>query len=969
MAAITITAEWVEQLLGTPTLAEQTTRVQSANLLNSDGLAALLNEADRLLNAAPHQAEQLILLSERLAEHIAAAPVLPQAAYWRAMCQVVRGEYRLAQTLIAMAHAGYTSLGMTDAALHTNVGLISVLGEAGEFERALQIGETTLRQIGLALPANLTQEPAEYTLLAAKLYLNCGNCYEYIGQYEQALAAYTAARQHYAQLGMQDALAQVMENSAVMMVSLGQVQAALPVFTAAQQIYAQEHLGVVEAQMLINIGEAHLLLGNFTQSLQAFNDAAQRLETLGETVERYILWRHTGDAYLALNLYGEALDAYRQARQGLQTKGFVYFDALALWGMGTALAAQAQPTLAQQLLSDAAQQFHSAGNTPLLATVMLEQANLHELVGETVLARTLASKALQLVAESNWNVQKIYAYLRNADLALPDTTAAEIFLRSAEPLVGALGLPHLRYRLDQRLGHVRLLQGADAEAQRYLEQAVAEIERLRSTLVQERLRASFLADKITAYQDLVQLHLKQGNIQQAFALTERAKSRALVDLLSGVIQSQLDQPADPTTTQQLQELQADLNAIYNEMLTGNANENLRTADISILQHRALELEQTISRLRLQPGAVSPRESAMSAPALPSAALWQALAPDQALVVYHMLGSEIIAFVCVNRQIQLVRQLSSVAQVQPILGRLTAQWERARVAQPFLQRHLVQLQQATQRLLHTLYLELMAPIWSQLEIMAPLAVDAVRQLVIVPHALLHQLPFHALHDGERYLVERCAISYAPSATVFALCQQRTRRRTGTALAIGVPDERIPAVAQEVQRVASRLQAQAFPVQTHLHEAATVAALTELAPHSRLLHLACHGLFRGDNPMFSALKLHDGWLTAAAVAQFDLTGALVTLSACESGRSQVIGGDEILGLTYAFLSAGAATLVVSQWLVQDQVTAQLMEEWYGYFAECNDAVEALRCAQLTVMARYPHPYYWAPFFLVGQRASGL
>jgi CHAT domain-containing protein len=133
----------------------------------------------------------------------------------------------------------------------------------------------------------------------------------------------------------------------------------------------------------------------------------------------------------------------------------------------------------------------------------------------------------------------------------------------------------------------------------------------------------------------------------------------------------------------------------------------------------------------------------------------------------------------------------------------------------------------------------------------------------------------------------------------------------------------------------------------------------------LHLACHGLFRADNPMFSSLKLHDGWLTAADVMQLDLTGALVTLSACESGRNEVFAGDELIGLTRAFLGVGAPALVVSLWLVQDETTASLMEKYYEQLRDGAGPAEALRTAQLAIMEERPHPYYWAPFVLVGKR----
>ncbi len=93
--------------------------------------------------------------------------------------------------------------------------------------------------------------------------------------------------------------------------------------------------------------------------------------------------------------------------------------------------------------------------------------------------------------------------------------------------------------------------------------------------------------------------------------------------------------------------------------------------------------------------------------------------------------------------------------------------------------------------------------------------------------------------------------------------------------------------------------------------------------------------------------------------------MTLSACESGRSQVTAGDEILGLTRAALGAGATTVVVSLWLVQDETTATLMGEWYSEYSRTAEPATALRTAQLALKARYPHPYYWAPFMLIGRR----
>jgi len=152
---------------------------------------------------------------------------------------------------------------------------------------------------------------------------------------------------------------------------------------------------------------------------------------------------------------------------------------------------------------------------------------------------------------------------------------------------------------------------------------------------------------------------------------------------------------------------------------------------------------------------------------------------------------------------------------------------------------------------------------------------------------------------------------------------------------------------------------------IDDEATVDALVRNAPGCGVVHLACHGLFRAENPMFSGLRLGDRWVTAAEVMELDLPGSLVTLSACESGRSRVVRGDETLGLTWAFLGAGAATMVVSLWLVQDEAAVGLMDSLYRRLAGATSPATALRQAQLETRESYSHPYFWAPFVLIGKR----
>jgi CHAT domain-containing protein len=151
---------------------------------------------------------------------------------------------------------------------------------------------------------------------------------------------------------------------------------------------------------------------------------------------------------------------------------------------------------------------------------------------------------------------------------------------------------------------------------------------------------------------------------------------------------------------------------------------------------------------------------------------------------------------------------------------------------------------------------------------------------------------------------------------------------------------------------------------LDDQATLAALREHAPNADVLHLACHGQFRPDNPLFSSLRLADGWLTVRDAYDLELRCALVTLGACETGISMVAPGDELLGLVRGFFSAGVPSLLVSLWMVDDESTARLMVDFYERLRAGAAPAAALRQAQCAMLQQHPHPFFWSPFVLFGR-----
>ena len=156
--------------------------------------------------------------------------------------------------------------------------------------------------------------------------------------------------------------------------------------------------------------------------------------------------------------------------------------------------------------------------------------------------------------------------------------------------------------------------------------------------------------------------------------------------------------------------------------------------------------------------------------------------------------------------------------------------------------------------------------------------------------------------------------------------------------------------------------------YLEDEATISRLIEEAPGSPIIHLATHGYSRLDAPNFWSVLLADGRFNAFDAFDLDLQVCeLVTLSGCETGLALSGGGDEQLGLGRAFLAAGADSLVMSLWSAEDDLTCELMQRFYEHLLNEKSKSEALRAAQRNLLERtnspYIHPFFWAPFRLVG------
>ena len=252
--------------------------------------------------------------------------------------------------------------------------------------------------------------------------------------------------------------------------------------------------------------------------------------------------------------------------------------------------------------------------------------------------------------------------------------------------------------------------------------------------------------------------------------------------------------------------------------------------------------------------------------------------------------------------------------------------------------------------------------------APLAAElqGVARVLLVPHAELGGLPFAALpvpvagdaSGATQPLGRQLQLALAASARAAWRGLQRPPRPARRLLALA-ESSRLPHAAAEARAVAAL-----FTDASALIDAqASLPALRREAPAADVLHLACHAQFRGDNPRFSALHLHDGALTVEAAEALALPACTVVLSACDTGTAEIARGDEQVGLVRAFMVAGAARVLASQWPVDDAVTAQFMAVFHAALAAGQAPAAALQAAQERSRADHPHPAHWAAFALHG------
>ena len=893
-----------------------------------------------------HRADQIADAAIDVAQAISSPISL--ASGFRAKANAL---YALDQHAAAIEHheraaACFEQAGDDGELARTLSGSIQPLLLLGRYDQALAAGER----------AGAIFKKQGNTRRLARLEINLGNIFHRQDRFSEALAYYDRAYGELLNHDDGEALAAVLSNLSLCYISLNDFPKALEFHRIARQQCEQRGMPILVAYADYNIAYLYFLRGEYGRAIKMLRDASISAVKANDAYQSALCNLDLAEIYLELNLSTEAGELGRAAHESFRELGFGYEGAKALAFAAIAASRVGQAFEGIKLFAEAKEMFVQDKNLVWPSLIDLYEALVLLNEGRLFEARRLCIGAHEFFRNSSMRSKAVVAELLLARIALriSDGGSAQKHCQQALAEVAKFDSPVLLYQAEFLMGQIARAAGKDEDAYHSYGRAREAVERLRGSLRGEELKLAFFQNKLEVYEELVDLCLRrQNSFEEAFGYIEQAKSRTLADLLSKPMHVPgNDDHGQSDLVRSIRNLREELNWYYNLIEREQLRPEERSEErIKHLEREARAREADLMRAAKEATVAEAHEAGLEVSSTISIAeIRSALPAGAALVEYFRVQDRYMACVLTPDELH-ITPVTLHPRIQKLLQLLQFQLSKFRLDPQYLSTFSQSLLEATQAHLQSLYRELIAPI-------APLL--NCRHLVIVQHGPLHYVPFHALHDGESYLIDRYSVSYAPSASVYALCQTKQASTTGGPLILGVPDAQTPSIQTEVEALSSILP----DAKLFLGEQATEEVLRTHGLSSRIVHIATHGYFRQDNPMFSSIRLGNSHLSLYDIYHLQLPAELVVLSGCATGLNVVTPGDELIGLVRGLLQAGAQSLVLSLWDVHDESTKDFMIAFYSRLQQGQRMADAMQGAMLEVRKRYPHPYHWAPFSLIGK-----
>ncbi len=818
----------------------------------------------------------------------------------------------------------------------TQIGKLYALALLGKYDDAVLCGKKALKVF----------EKFGDNLSAGKVEKNIGNVLARQENHSQAEIFFLKARKRFIKLKNYAELA-MCENV------LATTYAARNDFRKSEKMYEKSlsqakkaEMFVTQAEIESNIGNLAMCRGKFERALEFLELAAQKYEELKMPHQNAFSELEIADIYLELNLVGEAFEIYAKVSKTFSKLKMQGEEARSRANFGRSAILLKDNKAARKQLAKAAKLYLAENNAVGAAAVKLSEAqlelsenNFEKALKSAIEAETLLDKTSNLRYKLIVNLIKAECLKHSGEFSAAKTLLEKTFTDAIAQENGQIA-----QTAQISLGKLANAESNVSQAEKHFKKAVELIETLRSPLPAEEFRMAFLADKLVPYQELAKICIRENRLAEAFMYVQHSRSRSLAESLEFEAKPVFTDEHSIKRQRRIDDLREELNWFYSRLNRANESEveKLQTE----IQKREREIAGVYRKLTGKNGNLSQTQGLFDLKKLQTQ-----LGADKVLIEFVGFAGEISAFVVTDSRIIFTENLAAEVEIAALSEGLQFQFGALRYGAKNLGNFIVELKKRADNYLQKLYAKLLKPFETEIE---------NRNLIIVPFHGLHYVPFQALRNGESYVVEKREVSFAPSAAVLQFCLGKPNRKIENALLIGFADEKIPLVNAEIETIGKIFGDNV----SLINEAANFANFKQHAEKFDILHIACHGQFRRDNPMFSSLRLADGSITVRDACAMKLSAEIVTLSACETGLNSVFAGDELLGLSRGFLSAGASSLLLSLWTVNDEAAGELMKSFYTELQKGKSSAASLRTAQREFIERGLHPYFWSPFVLIGK-----
>ena len=754
----------------------------------------------------------------------------------------------------------------------------------------------------------------EYLRGEADVLHNIGNIYHRMSEYDSAKKYYETSKRIFEAMGNRKGVADNLGKLGAVERKQGHYGEAILLLDQALKYFKNLREGGLfkgEAEILNTLALVYQEIGKYNKALDYLKEIKELYEIRNDTVGIAIAMENIGNSYFELS----------ESKKEYSDSALTYFE-------------------------KSIEIFKRKNKEVEEANGLNNKGLVYQRLGKIDKALSLYNEALKVYSELKNTIgqAKACSNIGNIYMIKKDYIEAIRSYEKAISLIGELNLPEFKATSLASLGIAYRNADKIQESIEVLEKAISIVENIRGELVTQEFKSSFIEDKIRIYEELIEILLENGRIEEAFLYIERGKARALLDIIG-------------QKTIKIKKLPDDVRDLVQE-------EKVLSRKVELLTDQEQKMEAFVEHQRIL------KELKNKYPEYHSL---KVVEPIDLKGLQRMLDNKTIIleyFLCHKGVF-----LFAIDERNVSAQKLDYSPEELYEDVDWLRKYIYSLE-GWESLAYKLYEKLIMVVEEELK--------GKERVCIVPHGVLHHLPFNALlinKDPQTFFIEQYDLFYSPSSSILKIAHDKNKRRKKKSLLFAKSDfsdypgwGNLDGTIEEVEKLRSQRLLPGIKVYTDVE--ATEGKLKEVARKYDIIHLATHGELNRENPLLSRILLSssrndDGSLTVSEIFGLDLSCYLVTLSACETGKigSYVPGkefssGDDLVGLTRAFIFAGTPSIIASLWHVGDAPAVLLMERFYKEMKKGDKAKSICEAQRYMIKeSDYPSPRFWAPFVLFG------